>query len=164
MAVSECSCVRQHCIHRHTIAARGGLCCALCFLMRLSTHICQAVTLDCLVQALQAITIAAIATAAANILLDSHCIDGIAGGDSALHVRVLIKQKLASHLPIPLCEVQLESCASASPQRLLIAGVTAACSASHLAVTRQFIQGCHVLAAPNMADEGPNLHYKGRTC
>ena len=76
--------------------------------MRLSTHICQAVTLDCLVQPLQAITIAAIATAAANIPLDSHCIDGIAGGDSALHVRVLIKQKLArtSQSPCARCSLK----------------------------------------------------------
>ena len=26
--------------YRRTHAGRGGLCCALCFLMRLSTHIC----------------------------------------------------------------------------------------------------------------------------
>ena len=164
MAVSECSCVQQYCTNQHTIAARGGVCCARCFLMRLSTHVCQAVTLHCLVQSLQAITIAAIATATADFSLGSHCIGSIAGGDDTLHVQMLIMQKLASDLPIPLGEGQLESCASASPQRLLIAGVTAACSASHLTVIIQLTGGCHVLAAPTMADEGPDLHYKGRTC
>ena len=159
-AVSECSCVQQQCKDQPTIAASGGLCCALCFLMRLSTHICQAVTLDCLVKLLQAITIAASATARADFSLGSHGIDGSPGCDDALHVQGLMKQKLTSNLPISLGEGQLEGCASASPQRLLIAGVTAACSASHFALTMQITQGCHVPAAPKMTLKGPDLHYK----
>ena len=50
-------------------------------------------------------------------------------------MRIPTEQTLASDLPISLGEGQLESRASASPQRLLIAGVTAACNACYLTVT-----------------------------